>query len=361
VGFSVGPDGVRRQRRRAIYGHSEAEVRTKLGILKDQIAAGSMPTEAGRAPILRDYAVKWIERHEHELQPRTVTYYRDVMRLHILPTLGDKQVTKISPDQVVRLLSDKAKAGLSRQTVRHIKAVLRNCLGTAVGPYLARNPIDRRVKTPTLEKAELNTLSVEQRERLIDTATDDRDAEMWIVAVLTGARIGELLGLRWRDFDERDGKLHIRSTLLRLDGRYTLRPRAKTDKSRRDLVLPRRATEALIRRRARQAEDQLRAGNKWRDDFGGLVFTTSIGEPMHGTTAYHRLRDHLAKMGLPVIRFHDLRHTYATLALKAGAPIVEVSRALGHTNVKTTLDVYGHWTEEGQRELAVLVDEMAQR
>jgi integrase len=168
---------------------------------------------------------------------------------------------------------------------------------------------------------------------------DDRLAALYVLAIATGMRQGELLGLRWQDVDLDAGRLTIRHT-LRLGTRELAEP--KTERARRTLRLGADSLLALREHRRRQLGERLAAGRRWVD--GDFVFTTSIGTPLDSrnvTKAFQRI---LAAAGLPHQRFHDLRHACATLLLEDGEELGVVSRILGHSHIATTADVYAHLT-----------------
>lgn len=155
------------------------------------------------------------------------------------------------------------------------------------------------------------------------------------MAVTTGLRQGELLGLRWAEVDFEDGTLRVRQALQR--GQFV---EPKTARSRRSINLPERALGALRRQRALQAEQRLAAGPDWRDN--GLVFASSIGTPLDGVNVTKRFQALLARAGLPRMRFHDLRHCAATLLIHAGVDMRVVMEVLGHSTIATTMNLYAH-------------------
>ncbi|HZU77834.1 MAG TPA: site-specific integrase, partial [Dehalococcoidia bacterium] len=168
----------------------------------------------------------------------------------------------------------------------------------------------------------------------------DHDYEAVVtLALATGMRRGELLGLRWSDLDLDAGTLRIERQLQRLDGEYQFVP-LKTRRSRRTLALPPIAIEALRRQKVRQFEAKLAAGPAWQES--GLVFTAMTGGPIHGSTLTHRYQQQLTAHGLPVRRFHDLRHGAASLLLAEGADMRRIMEQLGHSQISLTANTYTH-------------------
>jgi integrase len=183
-------------------------------------------------------------------------------------------------------------------------------------------------------------LSAEEVRRLLAAATDDRLEALWVLAVHTGMRQGELLALKWTDVDLEAGKIRVRRTLTRESGHYTL-GEPKTKKSRRTVKLTGAATEVLRSHLSRQMADMDQLGDLYRDQ--GLVFTTDSGAPLNPSNVRNRnLRRLTRKAELPEIRFHDLRHTCATLLLSRNVHQKIVQEMLGHSTVAITLDTYSH-------------------
>jgi integrase len=210
-----------------------------------------------------------------------------------------------------------------------------------------------------VRQEEITPLSVEQANRLLEVAGDegDRFEALYVLALTTGLRIGELLGLRWSDIDLDARRLRVSRQVQRgeansSDSFIFTEPKAA---SRRTVDFPARTVEALKRHRKRQVQDKLKAGGAYQDY--ALVFATSLGTPFRPETVTQRSFKPLSRRaGLPRIRFHDLRHTYATLLLIRGVHPTYVQRALGHASVKMTLDRYSHWMPSMGRATAEAID-----
>jgi integrase len=168
----------------------------------------------------------------------------------------------------------------------------------------------------------------------------DKHEELYVVALMTGLRQGELLGLHWADVDLDQRRIVVRRQLQRLKGIGLVEREPKTAGSRRTVALPAPAVDALRRWRVRQKEEKLLAGPTWQAT--PYVFTSTVGGPIEPTNVSHRFHATLKKRGLPLIRFHDLRHTFATSAFSAGQHPKLVQEALGHSQVTLTLDTYSH-------------------
>jgi integrase len=202
---------------------------------------------------------------------------------------------------------------------------------------------------PPVQRHEIGPLTPEQAQLLIKNAAEDRLRALWITALGTGMRQGELLGLRWEDVDLAAGRLRVRHTLGRVDGKLTLLE-PKTERSRRTVMLPSVVVLAHRGHRTRQKNERLVAGSHWVDS--GHVFTTTIGTPIEAGAVWHAFHAALDRAELPSSRFHDLRHAAATFALSQGFTLEDVKQLLGHSSIVLTSNTYGHVLEERQRKVA---------
>jgi integrase len=217
---------------------------------------------------------------------------------------------------------------------------------------VSRN-VAKLVDPPRVARHEIQPLTPEQAKALIETSVENRHRALWITALGTGLREGELLGLRWDDVDLDAGRLRVRHTLANVNGELTLLE-PKTDRSRRTVLLPDSVVAALRAHRTRQRMERLVAGSRWVDS--GHVFTTLVGKPIHGATVTRAFQAALARAGLPRSRFHDLRHAAATFLLAQGMTLEDVKQLLGHSSITLTSNTYGHVLEQRQREVAAAMD-----
>jgi len=237
----------------------------------------------------------------------------------------------------------KLEEGYAPGTVRQMQAVLRRALGEAARLGLVPRNVATLVKVPRPIRHEMQVLSSDEARILLVTVEGDRLEALYVVALTTGMRLGELLALRWTDVDlhARAPALHVRATLRYINAdTYFFEP-PKTPQSRRRIGLSSTALEALRAHRTRQLEERLAAGAAWRDE--DLVFCTPFGGALCGNHLSGRdFQAPLRRAGVPRIRFHDLRHTCATLLLRRGIHPKVVSELLGHSTVTMTLDRYSH-------------------
>lgn len=339
-------------KRKHFLGHSRAEVAAKLaGALKSH--GEGMPVRFERQR-LDAYIDGWLTTMKASLKPRTWNRYEQLIRLHAIPPLGRQPLEKITPQMVQRFYGEMQASGSSPGTVRQLHAILHKAFKQAVlWSLVPRNVIDA-VVAPKPRRQEMRTLTPEQSRLLLAAAEGDRYEALFVLALTTGMRQGELLGLRWQDVQLEQGTLRIQSSLQRTKEGFVL-SEPKTKRSRRQVNLTEAAKAALRRHRIDQAARRLLVGPAWQD--WNLVFTNEVGGPME---ASHLLRHCfyplLTKAKLPAIRFHDLRHTAATLLLGQGIHPKIVSEMLGHSNIYITLDLYSHVTPTMQQQAAAAMD-----
>ncbi|HEU5343152.1 MAG TPA: site-specific integrase [Ktedonobacterales bacterium] len=344
------PDG----RRKSFYDPSRQVVARRLSeALRDRDRG--LPVIGDERQTVEKYLTLWLEQKRSHVRYGTWRRYEQLAR-RMTPAIGDLRLTKLSAQHVAqmyaRLLAPIADggAGLGSTTVHHAHVVLRMALDEAVKQgILARNVTDL-VTAPQQRRPVIQPYSEDEAQRLLAAADGDRLQALYTLALSSGLRIGELLALTWRQVDLQAGALRVIATLSRGPEGWTL-GEPKTQHSRRSVMLTPLAIEALRAHRARQVAERLAVADVWADR--DLVFCDTLGgflSPEYiSRHAFPRL---IARAGVPRRRFHDLRHSCATLLLKAGVPLKVVSEMLGHTTIAITADVYGHVTAEMQRDAA---------
>ena len=285
-----------------------------------------------------------------KLRPSTLASYEATLRKHVLPRLGRLALQDLRMHHIEAMREDLLANGrhgggpLAPRTVQYAMVVLSRLLRDAHRQGLiVRNPCDG-VDKPTVRRPELHPWSAEQAGAFLTATRGDRLAGLWTLALTTGMRRGELCGLRWQDvtFDAFDGsRIAVRHTRVRGNAYgEVFDSTPKTRSSVRSVSLDGQTVAVLKRHRARQAAEQLAAGPAWADT--GYAFTNELGQPLHPDYLRQRFTRLTGAVGLPVIRFHDLRHTYATVALANGVHPKVVSSRLGHSTIAITLDTYSH-------------------
>jgi integrase len=274
---------------------------------------------------------------------RLTTYqgYERIVRLHIKPTLEGIKLDRLTPLHVRNLYREKLEAGLAPRMVQLIHTTMHKALKQAVADDLIPRNVTEAVKAPRPVSKEMQPLNPRQARTLLEAARGEKLEALYVLALTTGMRQGELLGLKWEDVNAESGTLHVRRTLSTAMGEgFSFNP-PKTTKSRRSIKVPQLAPHALRRHRAAQLAARLKVAGLWKDH--DLVFTTGVGTPIARADLITRsFKPLLMRAGLPDIRFHDLRHTCATLLLGKGVHVKFVQELLGHSTIAVTLDTYSH-------------------
>jgi integrase len=251
--------------------------------------------------------------------------------------LGRVKLKALTPAHVRRLYRERLDSGLAPRTVLHIHRTLSKALKQATDDGLIPRNAAASVKPPQPRREEIQPLSRVQVRTFLDTVRGDRMEALYVLAVTAGLRRGELQGLRWEDVDLEAGMLQVRRTLSEPKGRHIFEA-PKSGKGR-NIRLTQRATAALTRHRKRQLEERMQSP-QWQDH--GLVFTSTVGTPLWGGNLTCSFKATLRRAELPEIRFHDLRHTCATLLLRQGVHVKFVQELQGHGDVSLTLNTYSH-------------------
>ncbi|NLG85759.1 MAG: site-specific integrase [Firmicutes bacterium] len=248
---------------------------------------------------------------------------------------------------------------LSPRTVAYSISILRQALKHAVVRWrlIPLNPADA-VQTPSYKRVKFRALSAEEVEQFLGATEGHQAYAVIYTALYTGMRRGELLGLRWEDVDLTKGVLNVRQQLQRIAGKGYITKAPKTEAGTREVALPSSVVALLRRLKKEQAEARLRLGPAWCEN--GLVFCLEDGRPLDPSNFSRRFHQLAVDAGFPDLRFHDLRHTHASLMLAAGEKITVVQERLGHEKPTTTAAIYAHAIPGRQREAADRFEEMLQ-
>lgn len=337
VELGVDEDGKRV--RRVFYGRTRKDVQDQVraALLKQQFGAlGVSPNQS-----TKQFLEAWLS---DVVKPRkrfaTWHRYDELMRLHVIPIVGNVPLEKLSPQHVQSLLNAKVANGkLSGRTVFHIRSVLRTALGQAVRWGLVMRNAAALTDAPRVEDKERAYLTQDAAARLLEAAGIDRLEALYVLTLALGLRQGEALGLRWDDVDLDAKRLRVRHALQRVE-RVLRLVETKTPKSRRTLTLPTAVVDALRAHRERQLFERRAAAERWNDT--GFVFTTTIGTPLDAANVRHGFAALVKRADLPPMRFYDLRHSCATFLLTMGIPARVVMEILGHSQIAFTMNTYSH-------------------
>lgn len=356
------PDG--RAKRVYVSGRTRAEIVRKLGDKRKEAGAGALTGET-----LATFLPRWLKAHGARIRPSTQAEYDRIVRQYWLGAdfkvdLGRKRLTQLQPADVEQRMAELLERRLSPTTARYARGVLRRALNDAMIEGLANRNIAALARPPRQAVHEMRALSKDEANRLLSSTADEPAGPLYAVALGTGCRLGELLGLEWSDVAEDGSSLTVRRamaqsgrTIDKFGHKHTAWALAepKTRRSRRTIMLPTVAAAALRRQKARQAAEKLAAGTAWQDQ-RGLIFTNEVGEPLRPDAVSRDFHATVKRLGLQPVRFHDLRHSAASLMLAAGVPLKVVSETLGHSSIAITADVYEHVTPDLRREAADAMD-----
>lgn len=351
--IDLGPDpvtGRRRQRRMSAPTKRECQVLVAAKLVeadRGQVSDGGKMT-------LRELCDVWLQASESSLKPSTFRRYKDTVRLHILPVLGAKQIAKLTKADVERLYNDRRKTGLSPTTVFHISGTLHRALDHAERSEWINRNVCELATTPKRATPEMQVWNADEVRAVFQASETDSLDALWRLALLTGMRRGELLGLMWSDVDMNARTLSVRRTLSRGVGGTWELGTPKSAAGRRSIALPILAVDALQRHRARQLERRLLLGPSW--DPTDFVFTNETGGSLHVNTLTRKYEKLVSDARVRRIRFHDMRHTSATLLLSLGEHPKIVQERLGHASISMTLDRYSHVTKSMQQGAANAFD-----
>jgi integrase len=344
--------GLRKQLSRTHYG-TKREAQRALAALVAKVSEGKITSTAKTLGQLLD---SWIDHVDGSLAPTTVREYRRLAERLIKPDLGQLRLGRVTTkrlDDYYTMLSKTR--GLSPATIRHVHAVLRGAFGQAVKwGIVSMNPA-AAASPPKLRRREINPPAIIDVKRMLEVADED-DAEygaLLRVLTATGARRGEVCGLRWSDLDRSTGTLSITRSIASVAGGTVVKD-TKTHASRRIALDD--ATLSVLDEQRRRLE-QRAAACEVELDPDGYLFTESAdgADPLHPDTITGRFTRVRKRAGLDGVRLHDLRHLHATQLLAAGVPVRTVSGRLGHANAATTLNVYAHFLEASDRQAADVI------
>jgi integrase len=305
--------------------------------------------EPGRITVAQ-YLDRWLlDSAAPSVRPTTLANYQSVIRCHVTPRIGAERLARIDPLVVQRLYGELEAGGTSARLRQLVHAVLHRAFWQAVRWNLMReNPCDR-VTRPRVPRKEVRALSPKEVHRLLEAARGDRFEALYVLAVTTGLRQGELFGLRWNDIDLRRRALGVQRAIVDVNGHVEI-VQPKSAKGRRRVELPDLAVQAIRDHRARLRVAPHPEAWVFSDGRGGSVRKNNFTR-----RSWYPLRD---RAGFGEVRFHDLRHTAASLLLSAGVRPKIVQERLGHSTVALTLDVYSHVLGSLQRDAAEQLDEI---
>lgn len=344
-----------KRRRKALYGHTRAEVQDKLRETLHRRDHGLPPVPEQET--LGSFLRRWLDLKQGQVRQGTWRRYEQIVRAHLLPSLERVRLARLTPQDVAACLGC-VETSTSAYTARGAREVLRTALNQALRWELVSRNVAALTDAPRHRARQIQPLTPEQAATLLDAVADHRLEGLITVAVGLGLRQGEALGLRWEHVDLETAVLAVRQTLER-GGPEPRFGEPKTERSRRTITMPGVVAAALRRHRKRQLEERLAAGARWVDS--GLVFTSPIGTAVDRSGLQKAFKALLRKAGLPDIRYHDLRHTAATLLLTQGVAARTIMETLGHSQISLTMNTYSHVMPKLRQDAAAKMDAILSR
>lgn len=360
--MTIGRKADGKPRRLTFYGKTRREAADKLTAALGDARKGTL-VEPNQMTVAQWLTI-WLEEYKkNRIKPTTWDSYEVQVRRHLITALGGMRLKDLRAEHLQRLYNEKLSAGLKPRSVRYIHHVIHSALDQAVKNQLVASNVGEAVELPADKRFEIKPLSLEETKQLLASTKEDRLYPAILLEFSTGLRRGELLALRWSDVDFKQGVLRVNRVLVRISNRG---PEAqtktqltfqepKTAASRRSVPIPDHALAELKRHKTRQRRERLLVGEAYRDQ--DLVFCREDGQPLDPRNFTRRFDRMLAQAGVPHIRFHDARHTFATLLLELGEHPKVVQQLLGHARIATTLDTYSHVSLDLEKRAAAKLDD----
>ena len=344
ISLGYKPDGKRN--RKSLYGKTQKEVRQKLDALKQQLSQG---TFSSSKLTVADYLEQWIKEKARQVKPRTEELYRHCINAHIVPRIGNKQLSKLTPLDVQRMVGSVAdEVGVS--SANKSRTVLYSAMRQALRWQLViHNPVEA-VDTLKEKKRDMLLWTPQEAVRFLEAARAHRLYALFYLAMTTGMRRGELLGLMWSDL--KGDMLNVRRSLTLVSGKPTVST-PKTYKATRWVALSPDVMDTLEAHRTRQLAESTFLGDVWQKS--DLMFTSEVGTPFNPHNVARLRKQLFDKAKVPHVRLHDLRHLHASLAIKGGMDPKMLADRLGHAKASFTMDVYAHLFDEQRANSAVSI------
>jgi integrase len=311
---------------------------------------------------LKEYLAVWLETiAKPRLHPRTYGDYKDLMRLHIEDAIGEIKLSDLKAIHIQKLYGElQTEKKLSPRRIRYVHSVLSSALRKAVELDILTRNVAKHVQLPKQVKKEMDVLTQEECALFMNSLKGERLETMFSFALATGLRPEEYLGLQWKDIDFEKKTVSVQRAVIRLPKREWYFSEPKTKGSRRTLPLPESLVKELRTHRRKQNEERLKLGTAWQNH--NLVFPSEVGTPITHSNVTQVFKRVLKNAKLRTsLRLYDLRHSHATLLLKAGVHAKIVSERLGHSTIALTLDVYSHVLPSMQAEAAAHLETMLYR
>lgn len=343
-----------RQKQKSVSGKTQKEVAQKIRQIAVELDQGTY-SEPNKMTV-GEWLGIWISDFLGNVKPMTVKNYREHIKNHLKPALGNIRLDKLCVLDIQRFYNSlRDELRLSPKTIKCIHGIFHKALQQAVAVgYLSSNPTSA-CSIPRVEQKEISPLDNREIAEFLRAIRGHRFENFYLTTLFTGMRRGEVCGLTWDCVDLEKGQIFINKQLQNVPGKPgEFRFISLKNNKGRTITIPSFLVNVLTSQQAKQAAWKEAAGELWQET--GFVFTNEVGEHISPSTAYHQFKRIADSIGLPNACLHDLRHSYAVASLRAGDDIKTVQENLGHHTAAFTLGVYGHITEEMKRESANRMD-----
>ena len=305
---------------------------------------------------LKQYLEDWLVIHNTCLKPKSGQRYEQIARDYIFPYLGISRLQDLRVEHIEGLYQQLLQDGVSVRNIRYVHSLLHRGLSDAVKRGVVGLNAAHGARQPKMLHQEMKILDENQVMQFFIAVQDNRNEALYHLAIKTGMRKGELLGLKWTDLDWNKGTIRVQRQVQRVTGQGMVFMSPKTNAGRRTIPLGVETLRILREHRTKQHHERATSGSRWQEN--DLIFPSSVGTPQSPSNLLNSFKSVLKQAGLPIIRFHDLRHTAASLMLNQGVPPFVVSKILGHSKPSTTMDIYGHLIPVMHEGIGNLMDEL---
>ena len=330
-------------KRKSVYGKTQEEVRKKLNKILNDID-NNVYIEDSKITV-GEWLYTWLYDYKKDtVKQKTFEGYETLIRVHLIPAFSKIQLKRLTVDHVQKFISRKIKEGLSSRTIRYMNTLLHGALRQAINNGLLVRNVSEAVVLPERQQKERKFLTADEQNKLIESLKEEEQGFILLFALSTGLRRGELLALRWSNYDTENRHISIKENLSRLkgnDGKTHLTfTTPKTASSRRTIPLLPEIAKMLDVHQSTQILKRLKAGQLWENN--DLIFCTDFGKPIEPRNLRRVLERACERANIQSINIHALRHAFATRALENGIPLKVVSDILGHSSISMTADIYSH-------------------
>ena len=360
--FTTGFDPVSgKQVQKSIYGKTQKEVREQLAQVTTELDSGTYIEPV--KDTVGEWLDTWLETYvRYSVKPYTLDAYQRTCSNYIKPALGNVKLFTLTAPQIQRFYNGLlAEKGLSPKTVKNIHGILHRAIGQAMKLGMLKTNTTDLCDLPKSCRKEIRPLEQNEISAFLKAIDGNKYQLLYRVTLFTGMRQGEVLGLTWDCVDFEHNTIYVNKQLQKskkVGGQYLLAP-TKNSRGRMITVAP-SVMRLLKRQKSQQAQMQLLAGADWSNPWN-LVFTNEWGGHLIHFAVYKAFKEVVKSMGLEQVRFHDLRHSYAVVALESGDDIKTVQTNLGHATASFTLDVYGHVSQKMRQQSAERMETFIQK